>query len=153
MGSGNFFLFYVLYILISLKSKSNMGSHLTQKPKIGQKGLREKGIGRGTIIQSFVGNVFYSSKVSVSYYCIRNLKKNKIYHVSIYCIIWCAKSGFSLSICTLCSHLTYFNYLHRKLSQRPVQLKTEQLLSILYTRRILQLLLLLLFLFFSVLSL
>ena len=68
-------MFYVLYILISLKSKSNMGSHLTQNPKIGQKGLREKGIGRGTIIQSFVGNVFYSSKVSVSYYCIRNFKK------------------------------------------------------------------------------
>ena len=67
----------MLYILISLKSESNMGSHLTQKPKIGQKGLREKGIGRGTIIQSFVGNVFYSSKVSVSYYCIRNLKKKQ----------------------------------------------------------------------------
>lgn len=68
-------MFYVLYILISLKSKSKMGSHLTQKPKIGQKGLRGKGIGRGTITQSFVGNVFYSSKVLVSYYCIRNSKK------------------------------------------------------------------------------
>ena len=77
-------MFYVLYILISLKSKSNMGSHLTQKPKIGQKGLREKGIGRGTITQSFVGNVFYSSKVSVSYYCIRNFKKTRpIMYLSI----------------------------------------------------------------------